>query len=92
VNSLGFRRLASWRLVVLIALAAAALRIVLGYLVIDPLTARFRPPAVSPQGIDEITGLTHAGCNCGCVVARGKLKAIAIAPAARPNDAKNSKE
>ena len=55
-SSLGFRRPASWRLVVLIALAAAALRIVLGYVVIDPLTARFWPPAVAPQGIDEITG------------------------------------
>ena len=55
-SSLGFRRPASWRLVVLIALAAAALRIVLGDFVIDPLTARFWPPAASPQGIDEITG------------------------------------
>ena len=55
-SSLGFRRPASWRLVVLIALAAAALRIVLGYVVIDPLTARFWPPAVSPQGIDEDHG------------------------------------
>jgi hypothetical protein len=55
-SSLGLRRPASWRPVVLIALAAAALRIVLGDFVIDPLTARFWPPAVAPQGIDEITG------------------------------------
>ena len=55
-SSLGFRRPASWRLVVLIALGAATLRILLGDFVIDPLTARFWPPAASPQGIDEITG------------------------------------
>lgn len=55
-SSLGFRRPASWRRIVLIALAAATLRIALGDLVIDPLTARFWPPAAAPQGIDEITG------------------------------------
>lgn len=55
-SSLGFRRPGSWRRIVLIALAAAALRIALGDLVIDPLTARFWPPAAAPQGIDEITG------------------------------------
>jgi hypothetical protein len=55
-SSLGFRRPASWRRIVLIALAAAALRIALGDLVIDPVTERFWPPAAAPKGIDEITG------------------------------------
>lgn len=46
----------SWRRTVLIALAAAALRILLSSLVIDPLTAHFWPAAKSPSGFDEITG------------------------------------
>ncbi|HEV8255813.1 MAG TPA: CPBP family intramembrane glutamic endopeptidase [Casimicrobiaceae bacterium] len=40
----------------LIALGAAALRITLGEFVIDPLTARFWPPAVAPAGAEAITG------------------------------------
>jgi hypothetical protein len=55
-GAMGLRRPASWRRVVLIALAAAALRILLGDLVIDPLTARFWPPAVAPAGTETITG------------------------------------
>jgi len=47
---------ASWRRTVLYALAAAALRITLGALVIDPLTAHFWPPAVAPSGFEQITG------------------------------------
>ncbi len=39
-----------------IALAAATLRILLGEFVVDPLTSHFWPPAIAPQGIDEITG------------------------------------
>jgi uncharacterized protein len=54
--ALGFRRPASWRTLVGIALAAAALRIALGDLVIDPLTSRFWPEAVAPSGTEEITG------------------------------------
>ena len=56
LSAIGFKRPKSWRRVVLIALAAAALRIVLGEVVIDPLTARFWPPAVAPAGAAEITG------------------------------------
>ena len=56
LSSLGFRRPPSWARLALIALAAAALRIVLGELVIDPLTARFWPPAVGPAGTEEIPG------------------------------------
>ena len=47
---------ASWRRTVLYAIAAAALRIILGALVIDPLTAHFWPPAVAPSGSEQITG------------------------------------
>lgn len=56
VAALGFRRAASWRNLLLLALAAAALRLALGELVIDPVTARFWPPAVLPEGADEIAG------------------------------------
>lgn len=56
LSAMGFRRPRSWARLVLIALAAAALRIVLGELVIDPLTARFWPPAVAPAGADAIVG------------------------------------
>jgi CAAX protease family protein len=56
LSSLGFKRPASWARLALIALAAAALRIVLGELVVDPLTARFWPPAVGPAGTDAIAG------------------------------------
>ena len=54
--ALGFRRPDSWRRIVLIALAAAALRLVLGQFVIDPLTALVWPPAVAPAGIESIAG------------------------------------
>ena len=56
VAALGFRRPASWRNLLLLALAAAALRLVLGELVIDPATEWFWPPATLPEGADEITG------------------------------------
>jgi membrane protease YdiL (CAAX protease family) len=46
----------SWRRTVLIALAAAATRILLGQFVIDPLTAHFWPAAIAPSGFDQITG------------------------------------
>jgi membrane protease YdiL (CAAX protease family) len=54
--AMGFRRPASWTRIVLIAVAAAVLRIVLGELVVDPLTARYWPPAASPAGVEAITG------------------------------------
>jgi membrane protease YdiL (CAAX protease family) len=54
--ALGFRRPDSWRRIVLIALAAAAVRLVLGQFVIDPLTALVWPPAVAPAGIESIAG------------------------------------
>jgi membrane protease YdiL (CAAX protease family) len=52
----GLKWPASWRRTILFALAAAAVRILLGGLVIEPLTAHFWPPAVAPSGSDEIHG------------------------------------
>jgi membrane protease YdiL (CAAX protease family) len=55
-TAMGLSWPASWRRTVLFALGAAALRILLGGLVIDPLTAHFWPPAVAPGGTDQIAG------------------------------------
>jgi membrane protease YdiL (CAAX protease family) len=55
-GAMGFRRPASWRRTILIALAAAALRILLSALVIDPVTAHFWQPAKGPAGMNEIAG------------------------------------
>ena len=55
-SNLGFRRPASWRVIVGVALAAAALRIVLSDFVIEPLTATIWPAPELPEGADEITG------------------------------------
>lgn len=46
----------SWRRTVLFALAAAGLRIALGALVIDPITAHVWPPALPPSGMNDIAG------------------------------------
>jgi hypothetical protein len=53
---MGLKRPASWRRIVLIALAAAALRIILGDLVIEPFAGRFWPPIVAHAGSEAITG------------------------------------
>jgi hypothetical protein len=45
-----------WRRTILFALAAAAVRILLGALVIDPITAHFWPAAIRPNGSELITG------------------------------------
>jgi membrane protease YdiL (CAAX protease family) len=55
-GSLGFKQPGSWTRVVVVALAAATLRVALGDFVIDPLTAHFWPPAVAPAGTDELAG------------------------------------
>jgi membrane protease YdiL (CAAX protease family) len=55
-SAIGFKRPQSWRRIVLIALGAAALRMVLGDLVIDPLASHFWPPAKAPAGADEARG------------------------------------
>jgi CAAX protease family protein len=54
--AMGLVRPASWKRTILIAAAAAALRILVGDLVIDPLTRRFWPPIVAPEGAEAITG------------------------------------
>ncbi len=56
LSAMGFKRPESWARLVLIALAAAALRILLGEFVIDPLTERFWPPAALPPEAEKITG------------------------------------
>jgi len=55
-GAIGLRWPVSWQRTVLFALAAAAVRILLGQFVTDPLTAHFWPPAVGPSGFNEITG------------------------------------
>jgi membrane protease YdiL (CAAX protease family) len=55
-SAMGFKRPASWVRLLLIALAAAALRIVLGDLVIEPLAAHFWPPPIAPAGSEAISG------------------------------------
>ncbi len=46
----------SWLRTILIAVAAAALRIVLGEYVIEPITSHFWPPPIAPAMADEIQG------------------------------------
>ena len=55
-SAMGFKRPSSWVRLLIIALAAAALRIILGDLVIEPLTERFWPPIVAPAEAEMITG------------------------------------
>ena len=60
-DAMGFRKPTSWARIVLIAVAAAVLRIVLGEVIVDPLAARYWPPAASPAGVEEITGNLTVG-------------------------------
>ena len=55
-SAMGLKRPQRWWPIVLIALGAAALRIVLGEFVIDPFTTRFWPPAAAPAGAEAIAG------------------------------------
>jgi membrane protease YdiL (CAAX protease family) len=55
-SAMGLKRPASWLGGVLIALAAAALRIILSDLVIEPLGAHFWPPIVAPDRWEAIPG------------------------------------
>jgi membrane protease YdiL (CAAX protease family) len=54
--SLGFRRPGSWRLIIGVALGAAALRILLSDFVIEPMTLAIWPAQALPEGASEITG------------------------------------
>lgn len=53
-QAIGLARPKSWRTVILLAIGAAAVRLVLGEMVIDPLTSRFWPPAAMPGGAERI--------------------------------------
>ena len=55
-SAMGLKRPASWARILQIALGAAALRIVLGDFVIDPITGYFWPPAVTPAEAEQIHG------------------------------------
>jgi uncharacterized protein len=55
-SAIGFRRPSSWTWVIAVALAAAALRHLIGSFVIDPLATQWWPPSEAPQGADAITG------------------------------------
>jgi membrane protease YdiL (CAAX protease family) len=59
-SAMGFKRPESWGRIMLIALAAAALRLVLGGFVIEPVTSHFWPAIRAPAGTDEITGNINA--------------------------------
>lgn len=55
-SAIGFKRPASWRRIVGLALGAAALRLVLGSFVIEPLGAHFWPAIQAPEGAEQIAG------------------------------------
>jgi len=57
-RAMGLRWPASWPRTLLIALAAAFLRIALSAVLVDPVTQHFWPPAKAPSGMNEITGHT----------------------------------
>jgi len=55
-SAMGFKRPAAWRRILLIALAAAILRILLGQFLIEPVTGFFWPKPTAPALANEITG------------------------------------
>ena len=54
--AMGLRWPVPWQRTLLLALAAAAVRILLSAVVIDPVSAHFWPPAIAPGGMNEIAG------------------------------------
>src|SRR5262245_25482142 len=56
LSAMGFQRPASWRRILLIALAAAAFRILVGQFLIEPVTSLFWPEPTAPALANEITG------------------------------------
>ena len=55
-SAMGLKRPASWPQILLIALAAAILRILLGQFLIEPVTGFFWPKPIAPALANEITG------------------------------------
>jgi len=55
-TAMGLKWPSSWTRTVLFALFVAAIRILLGALVVDPLTAHFWPAATAPSGTEQIHG------------------------------------
>jgi len=55
-SAMGFKRPASWRQILLIAVVAAILRILLGQFLIEPITGFFWPKPTAPAMASEITG------------------------------------
>jgi membrane protease YdiL (CAAX protease family) len=55
-SAMGFKRPSSWSRILLIALAAAALRILIGQFLIEPVTGLFWPKPIAPAMANEITG------------------------------------
>ena len=54
--AMGFRRPESWHLILLVALAAAAFRILAGDYLVLPFTSQFWPEPIAPEGIEDISG------------------------------------
>ncbi len=55
LSAMGFRRPSSWRLILLIALGAAILRIALGF-IIEPLVEQIWPAPPPPEEVEKIKG------------------------------------
>jgi uncharacterized protein len=53
---LGFKRPASWRWVLILAISAAAIRIVLGELVVEPIATSIWRPVVLPSVLEKARG------------------------------------
>ncbi len=58
--AMGFKRPSSWTFILVVALTAAAVRIVLGDFVILPLAGQFWPEPIDPAGSDDIAGNIQA--------------------------------
>lgn len=54
--AMGFRRPSSWRLIVLVAIGAAAVRILAGDYLLLPIANQFWPEPQLPAGVEDITG------------------------------------
>ena len=66
-KALGLNWPKSWRNTLLLAVAAAAIRIILGHFVVDPITAHFWPPAIAPKGMEGHPDLKTALMYFGLV-------------------------